>query len=155
MFIKFSFAIKYNYFIFSIIYYLIEEWNHFWKKMIMIQELANDPGRFWQNRGGQLLKEEKERKVIQKVILIYILFVILPIEFNFYYFQIIWFSLFVQELPRVEKELKILLKAYEQREGKSFLYNDEILINFIDEQWNEMKTNKKLLRQNKVFNLNL
>lgn len=33
----------------------------------MMQEQANDPGRLWQNRGGQLLKEEKERKVIQKV----------------------------------------------------------------------------------------
>lgn len=36
--------------------------------MIMMQEQANDPARLWQNRGGQLLKEEKERKVIQKVI---------------------------------------------------------------------------------------
>lgn len=36
--------------------------------MVMMQEQANDPGRLWQNRGGQLLKEEKERKVIQKVI---------------------------------------------------------------------------------------
>lgn len=34
----------------------------------MMQEQANDPARLWQNRGGQLLKEEKERKVIQKVI---------------------------------------------------------------------------------------
>lgn len=33
----------------------------------MMQEQANDPARLWQNRGGQLLKEEKERKVIQKV----------------------------------------------------------------------------------------
>jgi len=35
--------------------------------MIMMQEQANDPARLWQNRGGQLLKEEKERKIIQKV----------------------------------------------------------------------------------------
>lgn len=39
--------------------------------MIMMQEQANDPARLWQNRGGQLLKEEKERKVIQKVIIFY------------------------------------------------------------------------------------
>lgn len=34
----------------------------------MMKEHANDPARLWQNRGGQLLKEEKERKTIQKVI---------------------------------------------------------------------------------------
>lgn len=38
----------------------------------MMQEQANDPARLWQNRGGQLLKEEKERKVIQKVNFIFI-----------------------------------------------------------------------------------
>lgn len=40
----------------------------------MMQEQANDPNRLWQNRGGQLLKEEKERKVIQKVNTINFLF---------------------------------------------------------------------------------
>jgi len=54
-------------FYFSSIYHLIEEREHLWNKMIMMQEQANDPARLWQNRGGQLLKEEKERKVIQKV----------------------------------------------------------------------------------------
>lgn len=53
---------------FSAIYNLIEDRENLWNKMIVMQEQANDPGRLWQNRGGQLLKEEKERKVIQKVI---------------------------------------------------------------------------------------
>jgi len=52
---------------FSSIYHLFEEREHLWNKMIMMQEQANDPARLWQNRGGQLLKEEKERKIIQKV----------------------------------------------------------------------------------------
>jgi len=54
-------------FVFSSIYHLFEEREHLWNKMIMMQEQANDPARLWQNRGGQLLKEEKERKIIQKV----------------------------------------------------------------------------------------
>lgn len=42
----------------------------------MMQEQTNNPARLWKNRGGQLLKEEKERKVIQKVITIYLLSVV-------------------------------------------------------------------------------
>jgi len=53
---------------FSAIYHLIEDREHLWKKMIVMKEQTTDPARLWQNRGGQLLKEEKERKVIQKVI---------------------------------------------------------------------------------------
>lgn len=52
---------------------MIEDRQHLWNKMIMIKEQSTDPGRLWQNRGGQLLKEEKERKVIQKVNKIYFL----------------------------------------------------------------------------------
>lgn len=48
--------------------------------MIMMQEQANDPARLWQNRGGQLLKEEKERKIIQKVV-----YNILTIQFSVFY----------------------------------------------------------------------
>lgn len=59
--------------LFSEIYRRIEDRDNLWNKMIMMQEQANDPNRFWQNRGGQLLKEEKERKVIQKVKLLIVL----------------------------------------------------------------------------------
>ncbi|XP_025411967.1 protein regulator of cytokinesis 1-like isoform X2 [Sipha flava] len=98
------------------IYNLIEDRKHLWNKMIIMQEQANDPGRLWQNRGGQLLKEEKERKVIQK------------------------------ELPKIEKELKNLLHIYEQNEGKPFIYNDERLLDLIERQWEDMRSNKKTIQ---------
>ncbi|XP_016656385.1 protein regulator of cytokinesis 1 isoform X6 [Acyrthosiphon pisum] len=101
------------------IYHLFEEREHLWNKMIMMQEQANDPARLWQNRGGQLLKEEKERKIIQK------------------------------ELPKVERELKNQLLSYEQRENKIFYYRDERLFDFIERQWDELKSNKKILQQTK------
>ncbi|XP_060877461.1 protein regulator of cytokinesis 1-like isoform X3 [Metopolophium dirhodum] len=101
------------------IYRLFEEREHLWNKMIMMQEQANDPARLWQNRGGQLLKEEKERKIIQK------------------------------ELPKVERELKNQLQSYEQRENKIFYYRDERLFDFIERQWDELKSNKKILQQTK------
>lgn len=52
----------------------------------MMQEQANDPARLWQNRGGQLLKEEKERKVIQKVN-----FISINIHFNFTNTQLLYY----------------------------------------------------------------
>lgn len=61
---------------------MIEDRQHLWNKMIMIKEQATDPARLWQNRGGQLLKEEKERKIIQKVNKVYILLIVF-----YYYFQ--------------------------------------------------------------------
>lgn len=52
----------------------------------------------------------------------------------------------------MEKELKSLLVAFEQKEGKPFLYNDERLLNEIERQWSEMKSNKKNIQQTKVPN---
>lgn len=62
----------YKYVVYSSIYHLIEDREQLWNKMIMLQERVNDPVRLTKNRGGQLLKEEKERKVIQKVNLVYV-----------------------------------------------------------------------------------
>lgn len=56
----------------------------------------------------------------------------------------------LQELPRVERELKNLLHSFEEKEGKYFLYNDERLLDVIDRQWNEWKNNKKTTSQTKV-----
>ncbi|XP_050442181.1 protein regulator of cytokinesis 1-like isoform X2 [Adelges cooleyi] len=95
------------------IYYLIEERDKLWTKMVMMQEQANDPARLWQNRGGQLLKEEKERKLIQK------------------------------ELPKVDKQLRGLIQFYEQKNGCNFLYKDKRLLDIIETQWVEMKNTKK------------
>jgi protein regulator of cytokinesis 1 len=38
-----------------------------WERMAVLEAKAHDKDRLFQNRGGQLLKEEKERKQLQKV----------------------------------------------------------------------------------------
>jgi hypothetical protein len=53
-------------------------------------------------------------------------------------------------LPKIEKELKNLLHIYEQNEGKPFIYNDERLLDLIERQWEDMRSNKKTI-QTKVF----
>lgn len=50
----------------------------------------------------------------------------------------------------MEKELKNLLHAYEQREGKPFIFNDERLLDFMERQWENMRNNKKTV-QTKVL----
>ena len=45
---------------------LITKREDLWKKMLEAEARANDPNRFYQNRGGQLLKEEKMRKKVEK-----------------------------------------------------------------------------------------
>lgn len=52
--------------IYRAIFELLEERDNLWQKMANLAQRATDPNRF-NNRGGQLLVEEKERKVIQKV----------------------------------------------------------------------------------------
>lgn len=48
------------------IFELLEECDQLKEKMKELEERSKDPNRF-NNRRGQLLKEEKERKIIQKV----------------------------------------------------------------------------------------
>ena len=45
---------------------MIAKREDLWKKMLEAEARANDPNRFFQNRGGQLLKEEKMRKKVEK-----------------------------------------------------------------------------------------
>lgn len=42
------------------------------------------------------------------------------------------------------------MQSYEQRENKIFYYRDERLFDFIERQWDELKSNKKILQQTKV-----
>jgi hypothetical protein len=54
-------------FVSSVIYNLVSERQGLWDKMLEMESRASDKNRLFQNRGGQLLLEEKERKNIGKV----------------------------------------------------------------------------------------
>ena len=55
-------------FVFSVIIELANQRQELWDKMLEMENRASDPHRLFQNRGGQLLLEEKERRNIGKVI---------------------------------------------------------------------------------------
>ncbi|XP_043488311.1 protein regulator of cytokinesis 1-like isoform X2 [Polistes fuscatus] len=103
----------------KVIFNLLEEREKLWTKMKELEYCANNPNRL-NNRGGQLLAEEKERKVIQK------------------------------KLPKIESQLHNLVEEYETRYGETFYVNGVSLEEFLAQSWanrNIEKESKKNARK--------
>ncbi|MEQ2259843.1 carboxypeptidase C prc1, partial [Xenotaenia resolanae] len=69
-----------------------------------IHKKATDPTRFT-NRGGNLLKEEKQRSELHK------------------------------NLPKLEKKLKAQIDAWEGEQAQEFLVNNQKFLQYVAEQW--------------------
>ncbi|XP_075220871.1 protein regulator of cytokinesis 1-like [Lycorma delicatula] len=93
------------------IFHNIETRKQLWDRMVALEELAKDCDRF-NNRGGSLLKEEKERKKITK------------------------------DLPKIEEKLKLQVINYETEEGKPFTIYGERVLDVIEKTWNEWYSKK-------------
>jgi len=90
-----------------------QRWRTMWKELIELELKANDPNRF-NNRGGQLLQEERKRKKLQK------------------------------GLPEVEKELMALNEKYSaNNQGNKFKIFDTNLDEFIAGCWDELNAAKE------------
>ncbi|KAM4618418.1 protein regulator of cytokinesis 1-like [Polymixia lowei] len=97
----------------------ITRWQENWTLFLELDKKANDPARF-NNRGGNLLKEEKQRTDLQK------------------------------SLPKLEKSLKAQIDLWEQEQGKKFLVNGQEFLEYVQQQWAVLHTEKekeKLERQ--------
>nr|CAD7459266.1 unnamed protein product [Timema tahoe] len=92
---------------------LLDKRQKLWDKRLDLENRANDPSRLFENRGGQLLQEEKERKLIQK------------------------------DLPKIETELLNLARKYENEHNKPFLVNGEDITEIIKRQWDHHKAGKE------------
>ncbi|KAH8273350.1 hypothetical protein KR018_005411, partial [Drosophila ironensis] len=75
-----------------------------WARMEALDAKANEPNRF-NNRGGQLLKEEKERKAI------------------------------TSKLPKIEQQITELVQAYEAQENGPFLVHGENILERMAADW--------------------
>ncbi|CAH0755115.1 unnamed protein product [Diatraea saccharalis] len=80
-----------------------------------LEARASEPGRY-HNRGGQLLREERERKAI------------------------------ASNLPKIEAQLRELVTEYEAKTGSTFTVDGKSLLQVIEEDWENRKTE----RQNKL-----
>uniref|UniRef100_A0A3Q3QY06 Protein regulator of cytokinesis 1a n=1 Tax=Monopterus albus TaxID=43700 RepID=A0A3Q3QY06_MONAL len=91
-----------------------------WTLYLELDKKANDPSRF-NNRGCNLLKEEKQRTDLQK------------------------------SLPKLENSLKAQTDVWEQEYGKEFLVHRQNFLEYVQQQWDHHHTEKerepKLKRQ--------
>ncbi|XP_051236662.1 protein regulator of cytokinesis 1 isoform X2 [Dicentrarchus labrax] len=97
----------------------VTKWQENWTLYLELDKKANDPTRF-NNRGGNLLKEEKQRADLQK------------------------------SLPKLEKTLKAQIDVWEQEHGHEFLVNGQKFLEYVQQQWTHHHTEKekeKLERQ--------
>jgi len=90
-----------------------KKWRLMWKELIELEVKASDPGRF-NNRGGQLLAEERKRKTLQR------------------------------NLPKVEKDLINLNNKYLADNGKKFKVFATDLDEFIAGCWDELNHAKEV-----------
>lgn len=97
------------------IFNLYGEQTKLWDHLRALDLKANDPNRY-NNRGGQLLKEEKERKTINA------------------------------RIPKIQKQLSDLCEAYKERTNKDFTINGKTIEEIIQEEYErfeEQKTARK------------
>lgn len=97
------------------IFELYADRNILWDRMNALEAKASEPGRY-NNRGGQLLKEEKERKII------------------------------ATKLPKIEQQISELVRQYEEREHAPFLVYGENIIEVMATQWEQKRRDKELLQ---------
>ncbi|XP_071793231.1 protein regulator of cytokinesis 1-like isoform X3 [Asterias amurensis] len=90
-----------------------------WKKMLEFEKKANDPNRY-NNRGGNLLQEEKERKKINR------------------------------DLPKLEKTLAEKISLYEKIKGSPFLVDGCHFMDYVQMQWAAHEQSKKIQKEERV-----
>lgn len=100
------------------IFELYSKRTKMWRRMLALEEQAKEPNRY-HNRGGQLLREERERKYI------------------------------AQKLPLVEQELGQLVQQYEHETSQPFLVYGEEMLSRLAADWEEYRSAKELLNKNR------
>ncbi|XP_010209403.1 PREDICTED: protein regulator of cytokinesis 1 [Tinamus guttatus] len=81
-----------------------QKWEENWQRFLELERKTTDPSRF-ANRGGALLKEEKQRAKLQKT------------------------------LAKLQEELESRVQAYEQERGEAFLVKGQQFTEYVAEQW--------------------
>lgn len=97
------------------IFELFNERNEWFEKKKALDAKQNDRNRY-NNRGGQLLKEEKERKLMDA------------------------------KIPKIENEIKVLVQEFREQNNQEFLINGEEIIQLMDKDWENYRGTKELLK---------
>ncbi|KFO96649.1 Protein regulator of cytokinesis 1, partial [Calypte anna] len=94
----------------------VQKWEENWKLFLELERKATDPSRFT-NRGGNLLKEEKQRAKLQKT------------------------------LSKLQEELESRVQAWEQEHGGAFLVKGQQFLEYVTEQWQLYRLEKEKEKQ--------
>ncbi|KAM4593922.1 protein regulator of cytokinesis 1b isoform 3-T3 [Odontesthes bonariensis] len=94
----------------------VHRWEENWRHYLELEKKATDPTRF-ANRGGNLLKEEKQRSDLHK------------------------------NLPKLEKKLKAQIDAWESEQAREFLVNGQKFLQYVEEQWELHRIEKEKEKQ--------
>ncbi|KAL0968804.1 hypothetical protein UPYG_G00272100 [Umbra pygmaea] len=101
----------------------VAKWEESWTLFLDLEKKATDPSRF-NNRGGNLLKEERQRADLQK------------------------------SLSKLEKSLKAQIDTWEEVQGREFLVNGQKFLQYVGEQWEllhmqkDREKNERQLKKN-------
>ncbi|XP_059159147.1 protein regulator of cytokinesis 1-like isoform X2 [Physella acuta] len=90
------------------------------KNMVAFEEKASDPNRFFNDRGGKLLQEEKARKKLMK------------------------------DLPKVEDDVAEAITKWETENNKEFLVNGERFPQYVKSQWENFHLQKEQQKQSRL-----
>ncbi|XP_066513190.1 protein regulator of cytokinesis 1-like isoform X2 [Hoplias malabaricus] len=101
----------------------VHKWEEGWRLFLELEKKATDPSRFT-NRGGNLLKEEKQRSDL------------------------------IRSLPKLEKKLKAQIELWEQQEGREFLVQGQKFMQFVSEQWEMYRLEKEREKQERQLKKN-
>ncbi|KAL8613110.1 hypothetical protein ACOMHN_035051 [Nucella lapillus] len=101
---------------------LMSKRDKLWKEMLEFEKKASDPNRFFNDRGGKLLREEKARKKL------------------------------VKDLPKVEDEVRHQIECWEKEQAKTFLVEGVPFVQYIDRQWTVFREQKEQEKQERQKN---
>lgn len=90
----------------------VHQWEESWSLFQELEKKATDPTRF-ANRGGNLLKEEKQRSEL------------------------------VKSLPKLENKLKAQIDAWENEQDREFQVNGQKFMQYVEEQWELHRVEKE------------
>lgn len=89
--------------------------NQWWEKKKALEAKQNEPNRY-NNRGGQLLKEEKERKQTDI------------------------------EIPKIEKKITTLAEEFRRQNNRDFMINGTCIIQLLQKDLDSYRDSKELLK---------
>ncbi|XP_008939770.1 PREDICTED: protein regulator of cytokinesis 1, partial [Merops nubicus] len=94
----------------------VQKWEENWKLFLELERKATDPSRF-ANRGGNLLREEKQRGKLKKA------------------------------LSKLQEELESRVQAWELEHGGAFLVKGQQFMEYVAEQWQLYRLEKEREKQ--------